>query len=245
MLQILLDNAQILLDDDKALVDEVGGVDGNLVLVLDRLLVVDGDNRIQDILCLDWRVILQRQRQNRSLLLNLTDGKIRLIVANHRLNRNACDVNLLVEPRAVHKVCWGKLHIARRGLDRVLQAPREDFTLGSIGKIAQLNHIALAQRSNEADILLLVILREGQRNRRACIALVVAQAILNLVAHVGVQALDYVAEEVLRAETINLVGHIDLVDEIIVTVETCRIAITTLWILDDNGRRAEIYKRRA
>ena len=49
VLYLLFHTAQLLLDDDESLVDEVGGVDGHLVLVLDVLFIVDGDNHVEHI----------------------------------------------------------------------------------------------------------------------------------------------------------------------------------------------------
>ena len=51
--------SQFAFDDDEPLVDELGGVDGHLVLVVDGLLVVDRDQHVQNILGPSRGTILQ------------------------------------------------------------------------------------------------------------------------------------------------------------------------------------------
>ena len=47
---VAVDVPQLMLDDIEALIDELGGADGNLVLVFHPVLVVDGDDGVEDVL---------------------------------------------------------------------------------------------------------------------------------------------------------------------------------------------------
>ena len=65
---VLVDVAELLLDDAEALVDEHGGAHGDLVLVLDPVLVVDGDQGVEHVLGALGVDVLEREVDDRGVL---------------------------------------------------------------------------------------------------------------------------------------------------------------------------------
>ena len=70
-------STQFLFDDNQTFVDELGGIDGYLVLVFDGFFVVDRNQHIQYIFGTNRRVVVKAEIQDGSIIFCLTDIQIR------------------------------------------------------------------------------------------------------------------------------------------------------------------------
>ena len=85
--QIGLDGSEFAFDDDQTFIDEVGRIDRHLVLVVDRVFVVDGDEHVQHIRRPDRRLVFQGEPQDGGLFLFLTYAEVGPVVGDYRLER--------------------------------------------------------------------------------------------------------------------------------------------------------------
>ena len=86
---------------------------------------------------------------------------------------------------------------------------------------------------------------EGDGDGRLAVELDVAELVLNLIADIGMEALHDLAHEGLGTELEDFVRHIHLVDDVVVTVETCGGGGLVGGVLDDDRHGAEIGEGRA
>lgn len=98
-LQLGLHAAQLALDDDEPLVDELGGVHRHLVLVVDGLLVIYVDQRVEHVLGAPGRGVLQREHEDGGLVLLLPDAHAALEPPGHGVQRVLGDAYLAARPR--------------------------------------------------------------------------------------------------------------------------------------------------
>ena len=85
------------------------------------------------------------------------------------------------------------------------------------------------------------LLREGNCHRGLGIKLKVAEPVGLLVVYVCVGPRHDILHELVRPETIDLVGHVYLVDEVVITVQACRISLA-FRVLDRDRSSPEIGK---
>ena len=86
-LDVRIHAAQLLLDHDQTVVDEVGGVHHDLVLVVDRVCVVDGDQRVDHIFRTGDGDVLERQVDDRGRLARQRGLQVCLETDRHVLQR--------------------------------------------------------------------------------------------------------------------------------------------------------------
>ena len=120
-LDIRIHIPQFLLDHDQTVVDEVGSVHHDLVLVVDRICVVDGDQRVDHILRTRDGDILKRQVDDRRRLVRQSSLQASLEAERHILQRrfrhlhDRIEILVAVIKRRDHH------HPADRRRDRVVQ----------------------------------------------------------------------------------------------------------------------------
>ena len=67
-------STQFLFDDNQTLVDELGSIDGYLVLVLDSFFVVDCNQHVQYVFGTHGRIVVDAKIQDGSIIFCLIDA---------------------------------------------------------------------------------------------------------------------------------------------------------------------------
>ena len=120
-LQLGLHAAQLALDDDEPLVDELGGVHRHLVLVVDGLLVIYVDQRVEHVLGAPGRGVLQREHEDGGLVLLLPDAHAALEPPGHGVQRVLGDAYLAARPRLAPVVGAGHQDALVTDFQRVVE----------------------------------------------------------------------------------------------------------------------------
>ena len=213
-LDVSVHAAKLLLDDGQTLVDEVRRVHRYLVLVVDRVLVVHRDQRVQKVLSAGNRLVLVLQVDDRGRLARKGDRQRGHAAVHNRLARQLLDLD--AAPVAVLRVVERGLHHDAADLrrHRVAHGGHRVETGGQL--LAAHRHAELAQAGlatglggdGEADVL--VRLRVGERHpdRRLRVKLQRAQALAADVAHVQRQAADNLLHQAASLEDEHLVVHV-------------------------------------
>ena len=243
-LQVGLHSAELPLDDDETLVDELRGVDGHLVLVVDSLLVVHRYEHIQHIFSTFRRSVLQGQGQDGSLVLLLADTEIAENGCHHRRHRNLGDVYFRILPF--------RREIVRPGHEDLAAADRHSviyrhghFPALVLSVYRAENHMGRILRGEgERAISARQCIREGHGHRGTGVELLHPEAGLHLVGDIRMKPRNHLTHKLFGLELENLVGDIHLVDIVVIAVETGRNRLVRR-VLDDHRRRTEIGHRRA
>ena len=89
--------AQLLFDDNQTLVDEVRGIDRHRVLVIDGILIIHGNQRIDHILRTRNRDILQRQVDDGCRFAGQGCLQVRLIGRSRGFQIGLANMNICTE----------------------------------------------------------------------------------------------------------------------------------------------------
>ena len=241
--QLGLHAAKLPLDDEQALVDELGGVHRHLVLVVDGFLVIHVHQRVQHVLGTQGRAVLQREHEDGRLVLLLPDSHAALEASRHGVQRVLDDVDLAARPRLAPVVGTRHQYPLAADGQRVVQPHLIALPGGGQPPESGKRHRRIVLgRHHERDVPFGQQVDEGDVHRRQRIELVHAQPALHTVVHVGVQALHHLAHQPFGTELENLVGHVHLVDIVVVAVEPRRGGLVGR-VLDDDRDGAEEHQR--
>ena len=234
--------SQLAFDDDEPLVDELGGVDGHLVLVVDGLLVVDRDQHVQHVFRPCGGAVLKGEGENRGLVLLLPDAETGDEVADHRREGILRHLNMLAHPGGRVVVGRGDDEPHSLHADRVLHPDRQFLVAVDRTEVGD-NHLAAVHRGHDhAQPRLGSRVQEADRDRRLLVELRHLEAVLDFVVDVGVDAAHNLPHQFLGPELEDLVGDVHLVDVVVVAVKARRGDLVGR-ILDDHGGGAEIGLR--
>ena len=218
-LELVLDAAELAADDLEALVDEVGGVDGYLVLVVDGLFVVDLDDGVEQ-----GYVELGGSGGDG----DVDDGAVLLLLADAEVGGDAVDggdlglldyVDGLAEP--------GGRHVGGGADGDEAAADGVDLAVGQGGGALVAAAVADDQaggggvegHQGEGHRLAGLHVGEGDLDGCAAVDVDVAQAGAGGVDHVGAGAGHDFLEQPLRLQLQDLVGDVDAVDGVLVALE--------------------------
>lgn len=235
---------QLLTDDDEALVDEVGRVDRHLVLVSDGLFVIDGDEHVEHIFGQDGRTVFQRQGEDGGFVLLLPYAQASLVAGHHGIQRQLLHRQLTAYPRLAVEVGGGNHHPSAPQGEGVVHLHGEALLVFFAGQVGEQHRAVVLGHQPESDVTALRGIGKADLHGRLRIEFVAAQPVLHTVTDVGMQPLHHLSHQSLGAELENLVGHVHLVDEVVVTVQPCCGGLVR-GVLDDDRGRAEIDQRRA
>ena len=223
-LQLGLHTTQFAFDDEQALVDELGGVHRHLVFVVESLLVIDIDQRVEHVLGTQGGIVLERQDQDGRFVLFLPDSHAPLEAACHGIQRFLADMNITPRPRLSPTVGARNEDTLAADGKGIVQSHGICFIVGcryslEIGKL----HLLLVLGSHgERNVPLRHHVDEGDIHRREVVKLVHAQALFQPVVHIGMQPLHHLAHQALGTKLENLVGHVHLINIVVITVEPRR-----------------------
>ena len=96
----------------------------------------------------------------------------------------------------------------------------------------------------ERDVCFGRCIGKADSHRSRSIEFARAQSVLVLIAHIGMHAANHLLHEFLGAELQDFVGHIDLVDVVVIAVKPGRIGLVG-GVLDDDRSLTEIGERSA
>ena len=102
--------------------------------------------------------------------------------------------------------------------------------------------LTVHHREREGDGHLGCGIGEGDADGRMGVELVGAQSVLILIVDIGMYALHHLLHEFLGTELEDLVGHVDLIDIVVIAVQSGRIGLVGR-VLDDYGSLSEIGER--
>ena len=239
-IQFPLHVEQFLLNDAYPVRKELGGVHSHLILVGNRLLVIDHKEHIQHIPGPLPGQVLKGKAKNRALLFGLADLEAGQQLCGHRGRSALADLYAASVPL---------LAVDGAGNDDQLAA-RTIETVPKIHKLDLLTHLhahlsgILRSHGESPDRLLLAALREYHVHRgAAAVELYLAELHSQLVAHVGIQSPDHLAHKLPGLEFQDLIRNRGLVDQVVVGVQTGR-GLVGRRVLDDYGRVCTVYEGR-
>lgn len=248
---------QFRTDDAQPLVDEVGRVVGDTVLVVDRLVVIAGDERVDDVLRTAGNVVVERNGDGVGLLLDQLDGDSLVVTRGHAAH------DLFAHRNRVAEVVVGHVErrrhdeqSARRG-DRVVEPPRHldlvDLRIlvlvgigrGAVDELRERELLVVDGGQFERQRLPLVVVDEGDVDRRTAVEVLGAQPVFDDVVDVQVEPPYHFGHQVARFE------H----DDLVVDVAACRGSqqvaeggdirfAALLAVLDEDRSRAVVDFRR-
>ena len=239
----VLHSAQFLFNDDETFVNEVGGVDGHLVLVLDGGLVIHLNEGVQHILGTSRRAVLDGEGKDGRFLALLTDAYAAKEVAHHAVQRHLLHQDVHILPGIVIEIGGCHHHLALlqgHGLVHTHGLATDRF---AIDNLLYADMLLVHGRHIERHVCAGQCIGEAYLDRRLGIELNLAEAVGLLVTDISIESFNHIGHQLLGAELQQFVGHIDLVDEVVITVKSCRGCLVG-GVLDDNRCLAEIDKRR-
>ena len=241
-LQFALHSSQFAADDDETLVDELSGVDSHLVLVANGILVVDGDEHVEHILGACRGSILEGEGEDAGLVLFLTYAQIGQIIRGYGRDGQLEDLYLLAHPVLGAEAGGSHHHAHSTYAYRLVHGHHlGGDTLLSL-HVGDAHMLTVHHSECEGDGHLGCGIGEGDADGCMGVELVGAQSVLILIVDIGMYALHHLLHEFLGTELEDLVGHVDLIDIVVIAVQSGRIGLVGR-VLDDYGSLSEIGER--
>ena len=239
-LQLALDTSQLLLDNHQTLIDEIRGIDRDLVLVLDSLLVIHRDQRIQHILRTGGGVIPQRQIEDGSVILRLADAQVASEQAGHRVRALPAHLYRCVKPLLREVQSWGNDQLSDRRLDGVAHIGGQRDSCRVIREIRQPDLLLAQDPDSQAEGEMVLLLGERYLDRGLRVKLLLAQLIHDDVADIGMKTVHHVAHQLVRLKLQDLIRYI----RIRIGIETIQPTtdIVGVGIFDHHSSRSRIDK---
>ena len=246
-LDIRIHIPQFFLDHDQTVVDEVGSVHHDLVLVVDRIRVVDGDQRVDHILRTRDGDILKRQVDDRRRLVRQSSLQASLEAERHILQRRFRHLHDRIEILVAVIKRRNHHHPADRRRDRVVQRHLHRLAvrhlLSAEGESGQYHLLSGDRNRLQRKSLCLFRIRERELYGRLGVQFHRPQPVFYRVAHIQMQVTRHFGHQPPGLEYQHLVIHIPLRTEKPQILESGRLAHrTALRIIFDQYRsRPGIY----
>lgn len=111
------------------------------------------------------------------------------------------------------------------------------------GAFGQLDRVFVLRGYGQREPLFGQGVRETQKYGRLGVEFIEAQSLLDLITHIGMEALHHLAHKLLGAELQDFVGDVHFIDDVVETVQS-RGGGFVGRVLDDDGRRTVVDERR-
>ena len=246
-LDIRIHIPQFLLDHDQTVVDEVGSVHHDLVLVVDRVRVVDGDQRVDHILRTRDGDILERQVDDRCRLARQSSLQTALKAERCTLQRRFRHLHGRIEILVAVIKRRDHHHPADRRRDRIVQRHLHRLAVRNLlvseGEAGQHHFLSGNRDRLQRKGLCLFRIRERELYGRLSVQFHRPQPVFYRVAHIQMQVARHFGHQPSGFEYQHFIIHIPLRTEKPQILESGRFAHRTALriVLDQYRSRPGIY----
>ena len=197
---------ELLGDFHQAFVDEVGGVDGHLVLVLDALFVVDGDEGVEHVLGTHGGEVTQGGVEHSGIVVGLAHAEVAQELAGGLVDALLTDVDGAAIPFVGVVEGGGNHHDAGRGLDGIAQVDQQDLAVVLL-EMREV-HLGSVDGGDLQGCGQAIVVHKADLHRGLGVEFLLAEAVHHHVADVGMEAGHDVTHQLVRLELQNLVRDV-------------------------------------